>query len=148
DSEIDPTTGTVKLRANFGNLDDKLFPNQFVNARLLIKSLRGAVTAPSSAVQHGAPGTYVYVIGADDTVSARTVDLGPQDGAMFAVNAGLSPGDRVVVDGADRLRDGAKVLISAPEGSNSGPADGETPDKSGHPSQHHRGGHPGQRDQP
>ncbi|MGC2222724.1 MAG: efflux RND transporter periplasmic adaptor subunit [Methylocella sp.] len=148
DSEIDPTTGTVKLRANFDNLDDKLFPNQFVNARLLIKFLRGVVTVPSSAVQHGAPGTYVYVIGADDTVSARTVDLGPLDGAMFAVNKGLSPGDRVVVDGADRLRDGAKVLISTAEGSNGGPADGETPAKSGHPSQHHRGDHPGQRDQP
>ncbi|MGB7043556.1 MAG: MdtA/MuxA family multidrug efflux RND transporter periplasmic adaptor subunit, partial [Methylocella sp.] len=110
DSQIDPTTGTVKLRANFDNLDDKLFPNQFVNARLLIKTLRGVVTVPSNAVQHGAPGTYVYVVGADDTVSARTVNLGPLDGAMFAVNAGLSPGDRVVVDGADRLRDGAKVL--------------------------------------
>ncbi|MGH6852854.1 MAG: efflux RND transporter periplasmic adaptor subunit, partial [Methylocella sp.] len=120
DSEIDPTTGTVKLRANFDNLDDKLFPNQFVNARLLIKSLRGVVTVPSSAVQHGAPGTYVYVIGKDDTVSARTVDLGPLDGAMFAVDKGLSPGDRVVVDGADRLRDGAKVLISAADGSSGG----------------------------
>ncbi|MGC2350376.1 MAG: efflux RND transporter periplasmic adaptor subunit, partial [Methylocella sp.] len=104
DSQIDPTTGTVKLRANFDNLDDKLFPNQFVNARLLIKTLRGVVTVPSNAVQHGAPGTYVYVVGTDDTVSARTVNLGPLDGAMFAVNAGLSPGDRVVVDGADRLR--------------------------------------------
>jgi membrane fusion protein, multidrug efflux system len=148
DSQIDPTTGTVKLRADFDNLDDKLFPNQFVNARLLIKTLRGAVTVPSSAVQHGAPGTYVYVVGADDTVSARAVDLGPLDGAMFALNAGLSPGDRVVVDGADRLRDGAKVLISTAEGSNGGPADGETPAKSGHPSRHHRGDHPGLRDQP
>jgi multidrug efflux system membrane fusion protein len=141
DSEIDPTTGTVKLRADFDNLDDKLFPNQFVNARLLIKSLRGAVTVPSSAVQHGAPGTYVYVVGADDAVSARAVDLGPLDGAMFAVNAGLSPGDRVVVDGADRLRDGAKVLVSAAGGSNGGgPADTAVPGKnrrgSQHPSEH------------
>lgn len=143
DNQIDTTTGTVKLRADFDNLDDKLFPNQFVNARLLIKSLRGAVTVPSSAVQHGAPGTYVYVVGADDTVSARTVDLGPLDGAMFAVNAGLSPGDRVVVDGADRLRDGAKVLISA-GGEGSGgrpaqPADGAGPEK-----KHHSGGHSSQ----
>ncbi len=140
DSKIDPTTGTVKLRADFDNLDDKLFPNQFVNARLLIKSLRGAVTVPSSAVQHGAPGTYVYVVGADDTVSARAVDLGPLDGAMFAVNAGLSPGDRVVVDGADRLRDGAKVLVSAGDGSDSGgtarPADAAAPGKNRFPSQH------------
>jgi membrane fusion protein, multidrug efflux system len=144
DSEIDPTTGTVKLRANFDNLDDKLFPNQFVNARLLIKTLHGAVTVPSRAVQHGAPGTYVYVVGADDMVSARTVDLGPQDGAMFAVDAGLSPGDRVVVDGADRLRDGAKVLVSATEESNGGgttrPADAVAAGKkhlpSRYPSEH------------
>jgi membrane fusion protein, multidrug efflux system len=144
DSEIDTTTGTVKLRAKFDNLDDKLFPNQFVNARLLIKTLRGAVTVPSSAVQHGAPGTYVYVVGTDDMVSARTVDLGPQDGAMFAVNAGLSPGDRVVVDGADRLRDGAKVLVSAAEASNGGgttrPADAVAAGKkhlpSRYPSEH------------
>ncbi|MGH6819328.1 MAG: efflux RND transporter periplasmic adaptor subunit, partial [Methylocella sp.] len=152
DSQIDPTTGTLKLRAYFDNLDDKLFPNQFVNARLLIKSLRGAVTVPSRAVQHGAPGTYVYVVGADDTVSARAVDLGPLDGAMFAVNAGLSPGDRVVVDGADRLRDGAKVLVSVAEGSNSDgtvrPADAVTPGEkrlpSQHPSEHdgHSGGQP------
>ncbi|MGH6796105.1 MAG: efflux RND transporter periplasmic adaptor subunit, partial [Methylocella sp.] len=151
DSQIDPTTGTVKLRANFDNLDDKLFPNQFVNARLLIKTLRGVVTVPSSAVQHGAPGTYVYVVGKDDTVSARAVVLGPLDGEMFAVNKGLSPGDRVVVDGADRLRDGAKVLIAASgEGSNGGPAqpaDAERPDKKG-PSKHHSGGHSSQPRQP
>jgi membrane fusion protein, multidrug efflux system len=98
------------------------------------------VTVPSSAVQHGAPGTYVYVIGTDDLVSARTVDLGPQDGGMFAVNAGLSPGDRVVVDGADRLRDGAKVLVSAAEASNGGgtarPADPVAPGNKRLPSQH------------
>ncbi len=140
DTQIDTTTGTVKLRADFDNLDDKLFPNQFVNARLLIKSLRGAVTVPSSAVQHGAPGTYVYLVGADDTVSARAVDLGPLDGAMFAVNAGVSPGDRVVIDGADRLRDGAKVLVSAADGSNGGgtarPADAVAPGEKRLPSQH------------
>ncbi|MGB6176445.1 MAG: efflux RND transporter periplasmic adaptor subunit, partial [Methylocella sp.] len=139
DSQIDPTTGTVKLRANFDNLDDKLFPNQFVNARLLIKSLRGVVTVPSSAVQHGAPGTYVYVVGANDTVSARTVNLGPLDGAMYAVTSGLAPGERIVVDGADRLRDGAKVLTAA-EGSNGGgtapPADAVATGKKRLPSQH------------
>jgi membrane fusion protein, multidrug efflux system len=112
DSQIDQTTGTVKLRANFDNLDDKLFPQQFVNARLLLKTLHGVVTVPSRAVQHGAPGTYVYVVGPDDTVSARKVELGPEDGGMFAVKSGLSAGETVVVDGADRLRDGAKVLIA------------------------------------
>ncbi len=149
DSQIDPTTGTVKLRSNFDNLDDKLFPNQFVNARLLIKTLHGAVTVPSSAVQRGAPGTYAYVVGADDTVSARTIDLGPLDGAMYAVNAGLSPGDRVVVDGADRLRDGAKVLVSAAEGSNGAgkarPAAAAAPGKNRLPKPHpsERGGRSG-----
>jgi membrane fusion protein, multidrug efflux system len=120
DSQIDQTTGTVKLRANFANPEAKLFPNQFVNVRLLIKTLRGVVTVPSHAVQHGAPGTYVYVVNADNTVSVRAVDLGPVDGAMAAVNSGLASGERVVVDGADRLRDGAKVLIASDEGSESG----------------------------
>jgi membrane fusion protein, multidrug efflux system len=137
DNQIDPTTGTVKLRADFDNLDNKLFPNQFVNARLLIKSLHGAVTVPSSAVQHGAPGTFVYVVGADDTVAARTIVLGPLDGGMYAVITGLTPGERVVVDGIDRLRDGAKVLITAggdeSHSQAAPPADSETPAKIGTP---------------
>lgn len=111
DNQIDTTTGTVKLRAEFPNLDDNLFPNQFVNARLLVKLLRGVVTAPATAIQRGAPGTYVYLIGADDIVSVRPVELGPLDDGMVAVTAGLAPGDRVVIDGADRLRDGAKIFI-------------------------------------
>jgi multidrug efflux system membrane fusion protein len=137
DNQIDPTTGTVKLRADFDNLDNKLFPNQFVNARLLIKSLHGAVTVPSSAVQHGAPGTFVYVVGADDTVAARTIVLGPLDGGVYAVTTGLTPGERVVVDGIDRLRDGAKVLITAggdeSHSQAAPPADSETPAKIGTP---------------
>lgn len=154
DSQIDPTTGTVKLRADFDNLDDKLFPNQFVNARLLLKTLHGVVTLPSNAVQRGAPGTFVYLVGADDTVSVRTVSLGPLDGDKYAVNSGLSPGDRVVVDGADRLRDGAKVLIPASgdvsDGRPTPPADGETPAKNGSPKKNprDRGSHSGQPDQP
>jgi multidrug efflux system membrane fusion protein len=152
DNQIDPTTGTVKLRADFENLDDKLFPNQFVNARLLIKSLHGVVTVPSSAIQRGAPGTYVYLVGADDTVSARTVVLGPLDGAMYAINAGLSLGDRVVVDGADRLRDGAKVLAATPGDESGGqparPGNGEPPDASGRPSKHRHGDHSGEPNQP
>ncbi len=134
DSQIDPTTGTVKLRADFDNLDDKLFPNQFVNARLLIKTLRGAITVPSRAVQYGTPGAYVYILGADDTVSVRVIELGPQDGAMFAVKSGLAPGDRIVVDGTDRLREGTNVSIAAVESSDGGatarPADSRQLDKS------------------
>ena len=112
DSEIDTTTGTVKLRAMFENLDDKLFPNQFVNARLLLETLHDVITVPTTAIQRGAPGTFVYLLGQDDTVSVKPVGLGPLDGDKYAVNSGLSPGDRVVVDGADRLRDGAKVLVT------------------------------------
>ena len=116
DNQIDTTTGTVKIRAEFDNLDDKLFPNQFVNARLLIKSLKGVVTAPLTAIQRGAPGTYVYLINADNTVTARKVKLGPQNDGMVAVTDGLAPGDRVVVDGTDRLRDGAEIFVAASDG--------------------------------
>jgi multidrug efflux system membrane fusion protein len=88
-----------------------LFPNQFVNARLLVRTLHGVVTAPTAAVQGVEPSTYVYRINADDTVSVRPIKLGPTDGEMVQVESGLAPGDRVVVDGADRLRDGARVAI-------------------------------------
>jgi membrane fusion protein, multidrug efflux system len=148
DNQIDTTTGTVKLRADFENLDDKLFPNQFVNARLLLKSLHGVVTVPSNAVQRGSPGTYVYLLGADNKVSVRIVDLGALDGAMYAVNSGLSPGDRVVVDGADRLRDGAKVEIAsgdeAPHSQPTPPAKTDAPAKS----QRQNKDQPGQKGQP
>jgi len=118
DSEIDTTTGTLKLRAEFSNSDLKLFPNQFVNAKLLLKTLRNVVTVPVAAVQRGEPGTYVYVINANGTVSVRTVKLGPVDGDRQEVISGLNPGERVVIDGADRLRDGSKVAVvpdKAPE---------------------------------
>ncbi len=116
DNQIDTTTGTVKLRAIFGNADNKLFPNQFVNVRLLVKTIDNAVTIPSAAVQRGAPGAYTYVLGDDDKVSVRTLTLGPTEGDTVSVTKGLSAGDRVVVDGADRLRDGATVSISALDG--------------------------------
>src|SRR5205085_2311800 len=107
---------TVKLRAEFDNSDEKLFPNQFVNARLLVRILRNVMTVPIAAVQGFAPSTYVYLINADDTVSVQSIKLGPTDGEMAQVEAGLAPGDRVVVDGADRLRDGARIIIRS-EGS-------------------------------
>jgi multidrug efflux system membrane fusion protein len=111
DSQIDTTTGTVKVRAQFDNADYALFPNQFVNAQLLVKTLNDVVTVPTAAIQRGAPGAYVYVINADNTVSVRPVKLGPTDGPIAAVNSGLSAGDRVVVDGTDRLRDGSRVTV-------------------------------------
>ncbi|HYB82067.1 MAG TPA: MdtA/MuxA family multidrug efflux RND transporter periplasmic adaptor subunit [Mycobacterium sp.] len=130
DGQIDTTTGTVKLRAQFDNADEKLFPNQFVNARLLVSLLHGTVTVPTAAVQRGAPGTYVYLINADNTVSVRPVKLGPTDGEMTAVETGLVAGDRVVIDGADRLRDGSRVTI--PEGRSQGHGGpGEQPPRQG-----------------
>jgi multidrug efflux system membrane fusion protein len=116
DNQIDTTTGTVKVRAQFDNGDNALFPNQFVNARLLIKTLQNVVTAPTSAIQRGSPGAYVYVINADSTVSVRQIGVGAIDGATAEIKSGLATGDRVVVDGTDRLRDGLKVSVAAENG--------------------------------
>jgi membrane fusion protein, multidrug efflux system len=116
DSQIDTTTGTVKVRAEFNNTDNALFPNQFVNARLLVKTMNNVITVPTAAIQRGAPGSYVYVINADNTVSVRPISIGPSDGPFAAVNSGLTAGERVVVDGTDRLRDGARVIVPAAKG--------------------------------
>jgi multidrug efflux system membrane fusion protein len=113
DNQIDPTTGTVKLRALFANEDERLYPNQFVNAEVLVEKLQNVVLAPSAAVQRGAKGPFAYVVGAENTVSARPIVLGPTNGEVVVVENGLREGDRVVTLGADRLRDGAAV--SAPE---------------------------------
>ncbi len=98
----------MKVRAQFDNADNALFPNQFVNAQFLVKTLHNVVTVPTAAIQRGAPGSYVYVINADNRVSVRPVNIGPTDGPMAAVNSGVLVGERVVVDGTDRLRDGAR----------------------------------------
>jgi multidrug efflux system membrane fusion protein len=111
DNQIDTTTGTVKLKALFDNERDELFPNQFVNAKLLIDVLRDATVAPVAAVQHGAQRTYVYVVRPDETVEVRDVKVGPTQDEDVAIESGLSPGDRVVVDGADRLREGMRVSV-------------------------------------
>jgi multidrug efflux system membrane fusion protein len=112
DNEIDTTTGTVKLRATFANADEALFPNQFVNARLLVRTLSGVTVAPVAAIQHGAPGSFVYRVKPDETVGVQAVKTGITDGDRVQILSGLEPGDTVVVDGADRLRDGAKVRIT------------------------------------
>ena len=104
----------MKLRALFANPDELLYPNQFVNARLLVNTLQDTVRVPVPAVQRGEPGTFVYVINANNTVSVRPVKLGPTDGGYAAVLSGLQPGDRVVTDGTDRLRDGATVTVPPP----------------------------------
>jgi multidrug efflux system membrane fusion protein len=112
DNQIDTSTGTVKLRAVFNNPEQILFPNQFVNIKLLVDTLHGATTVPSAAIQRGAPGTFVYVVKPDDTVAAQPVSLGPSDNRRVAVTNGLAPGQAVVTDGADRLKDGAKVRLA------------------------------------
>ncbi len=109
DNQIDTTTGTVKIRAQFDNADLKLFPNQFVNIVLTVDELENATVIPSAAVQRGSPGTFVYLVKPDDTVAVQKITLGPSEGERVAVQAGLAVGDQVVVDGADKLRDGAKV---------------------------------------
>jgi multidrug efflux system membrane fusion protein len=116
DNQVDTTTGTVKLRATFPNRDLALFPQQFVNARLLVDTVRGVVVVPNPAVQRGAPGTFVYLVSQDHIVSIRPVSLGPADDKLTAVLSGLDPGDAVVVDGTDRLRDGDRVTWNGPGG--------------------------------
>jgi len=111
DSQIDTTTGTIRLKALFANDDEHLFPQQFVNVVLLLDTLHGATLIPQAAVQRGAPGTFVYLVNADQTVRVRTATLGPGDANNVTVTAGLRPGDTLVVDGADRLKDGAKVVV-------------------------------------
>jgi multidrug efflux system membrane fusion protein len=117
DNAIDTTTGTVKLRAQFTNDDDALFPQQFVNAQLLVQTVKGAVTVPVAAVQQGAPGAFVYLVKPDNSVAVTNVTTGVTDSGMIQITDGLKAGDQVVVDGSDRLRDGAKITIPPPPGS-------------------------------
>lgn len=109
DNQIDVTTGTVKLKAQFPNDDNKLFPNQFVNVRMLLDVRHGATVISASAIERGAKGIFVYVVKDDRTVSARPVTTGPAEGEIISIEKGLVAGELVVVDGADKLRDGAKV---------------------------------------
>ncbi len=115
DNQIDPTTGTVKLKAQFANHDLSLFPNQFVNARLLLDVRRQAVAVPSAAIQRGRQGTFVYVVKSDNTATVRPVTLGPAQGETVAIDDGLQAGESVVVDGADKLREGTKVDVGGPQ---------------------------------
>jgi multidrug efflux system membrane fusion protein len=120
DNAIDATTGTIKVKALFANKDGALFPNQFVNVRLQLDTLKDVLVVPTAAVQRGSPGTFVYVA-ADGQVALRKVQLLATDGDSSAVQGELKPGDQVVTDGADRLRDGGKAeVIKAPAGGASG----------------------------
>ncbi|WP_175951783.1 MdtA/MuxA family multidrug efflux RND transporter periplasmic adaptor subunit [Burkholderia sp. BCC0405] len=132
DNQIDTSTGTVKLRANFDNKEGMLFPNQFVNTRLLVDVLRNATIVPTSAVLTGSIGQFVYVVKPDNTVTVRKVTTGPVDGERTSIVSGVSLGERVVIDGSDRLREGAKISI---------PADKPKGASGAHGAGGHRGGH-------
>ena len=112
DNLVDTATGTVKLKATFANDDGALFPNQFVNVKMKLDTATGQTIIPSSAIQRGGQGMFAYVVRDDDTVTARAVKLGPIDGQRVAITAGIEPGERVVVDGIDRLREGARVEVT------------------------------------
>ncbi len=114
DNQIDPATGTLKLKAQFPNEDGSLFPNQFVNVRMLLDTRRGATLVPNAAVVRGGQGTFVYVINQDRSVTLRKVTAGMAESDNASIESGLAPGELVVVEGSDRLRDGAKVDIPDP----------------------------------
>jgi multidrug efflux system membrane fusion protein len=113
-NQMATSTGTVSLRATFANDDEALFPNEFVNVTILVDTLSQVVLVPTPAVLSGAPGNYVYLVNANNTVSVRKVTLGPSDGTHSAISSGLAVGNTVVVDGTDRLSDGAPISVSAP----------------------------------
>ncbi|MEY1592754.1 MdtA/MuxA family multidrug efflux RND transporter periplasmic adaptor subunit [Burkholderia sp. Bmkn7] len=141
DNQIDTSTGTVKLRANFDNKEGMLFPNQFVNTRLLVDVMRNATIVPTSAVLTGSIGQFVYVVKPDNTVTVRKVTVGPVDGERTSIVSGVSLGERVVTDGSDRLREGAKISIPAdkPKGASGARGAGAASGASGAGGQ--RGGH-------
>ncbi|AOI78224.1 MdtA/MuxA family multidrug efflux RND transporter periplasmic adaptor subunit [Burkholderia sp. NRF60-BP8] len=141
DNQIDTSTGTVKLRANFDNKEGMLFPNQFVNTRLLVDVIRNATIVPTSAVLTGSIGQFVYVVKPDNTVTVRKVTVGPVDGERTSIVSGVALGERVVTDGSDRLREGAKISIPAdkPKGASGARGAGAASGASG--AGGHRGGH-------
>jgi membrane fusion protein, multidrug efflux system len=114
-NQMATATGTVTLRATFANDDEALFPNEFVNVKLLVDTMQNAVLVPTAAVQSGAPGDFVYLVNADSTVSVHKVKLGPSDGKNTVIESGLAAGNQVVTDGTDRLNDGAKIQPAHPK---------------------------------
>ena len=111
DNQIDITTGTLKFKALFENRDQALFPNQFVNVRLLADTLENVVLAPTAAIQYGTNGSFVYAMDGDNKVKIRSIKVGATDGDVTVVEEGLAAGDRVVLEGTDRLRDGGAVEV-------------------------------------
>lgn len=144
DNEMDTSTGTVKMRAIFPNTKNQLFPNQFVNAHLLVNTLQNVVRVPVPAVQLGPSGSFVWVIKSDNTVQSTPVKLGTVDGQYQQVISGLTAGEQVVTDGSDRLKDGMKVTIpTAQAGSTGGATPGSQPPGSGQHRGNRKGGKQG-----
>jgi membrane fusion protein, multidrug efflux system len=141
DSQIDVTTGTIRMRSTFDNPKGVLFPNQFVNVRLLVDTMTGVTLAPNAAIQLGASGDFVYLLKDDSTVAKRDVAVGPTDGKHTVITSGLAAGDKVVIDGVDRLRDGAKVKIADPAAGGAGAAAGSGGGSTNGAGQHHKHHH-------
>ena len=131
DNQVDPSTGTIKLKASFPNANLRIWPGAFINVRLKVDTVHDATVVPPPAVQRGPQGPYLYVVGGDLTAERRTITLGHEDVTASIVSAGVTPGERVVVDGASRLTDKAKVTIAPPAGASPPPApkqpEGPTP---------------------
>jgi len=134
DNQVDTTTGTVKLKANFANDKLALWPGAFVNARLLLETIKGAIVVPTAAVQRGPDGTFVYLLRPDSTVGMKAVKVGQQDDAQAVITEGVAAGDKVVTTGFARLQDGARVTVSDPQQTAPGadaaaPAAGQRPNR-------------------
>jgi multidrug efflux system membrane fusion protein len=127
DNQVDPTTGTIKLKALFPNAQRTLWPGGFVNIRLLVDTLAGVLAVPPAAIQRGPRGSFVYTITPENTVLRRPVTVEYEDQATSVVTSGLNPGDRVVTDGAGRLNDNMKVTIVTPEEPRAGPTPAAPP---------------------
>ncbi len=141
DNQVDPTTGTLRLKAIIDHEDNALFPNQFVNTRLLVDTKHNAIVVPSAAVQRGPSSTFVYIVKSDETVELRNVTVGPTEGAETSIDYGVQPGEIVVTDGIDKLQPGAKVATrdSKSKEKGFGPASGgadKVAKSGGHPEDH------------
>jgi len=127
-NEIDQTTGTIRLRATFSNSSNNLFPNQFVNARLLLQLKHGVLLLPEAAIQRNSTATFIYLVQADSTVVIRNVQIGTTEGGMAEITSGVQSGDVVVLSGADKLEQGTRVSAQIPE-EDTGQKSGQNPDQ-------------------